>query len=56
MKWINREKVKVDRVACPRMIRKLIDPNAEFLFVPSDKGMETAKREDAIPYDVKGVE
>lgn len=56
MKWITREKVKVDRVACPWLIRKFIDPNAEFLFVPEDKVMETAKREGAIPYDVKGVE
>lgn len=56
MKWITREKVKVDRVACPWLIRKFIDPTAEFLFVPEDKVMEVAKRESAIPYDVKGVE
>ena len=56
MKWITREKVKVDRVACPWLIRKFIDPTAEFLFVPEDKVMEAAKRESAIPYDVKGVE
>ena len=37
MKWITREKVKVDRVACPWLIRKFIDPNAEFLFVPGDR-------------------
>ena len=56
MKWITREKVKVDRVACPWLIRKFIDPTAELLFVPEDKVMEVAKRESAIPYDVKGVE
>src|SRR5438067_10566257 len=56
MKWITREKVKVDRVACPWLIRKFIDPQAEFLFVPEDKVMEVAKREGATPYDVKGVE
>src|SRR5437867_5307733 len=56
MKWVTRERVKVDRVACPWLIRKFIDPKAEFLFVPEDKVMEVAKREAATPYDVKGVE
>jgi hypothetical protein len=56
MKWITRERVKVDRVACPWLIRKFIDPQAEFLFMPEDKVMEVAKREGSIPYDVKGVE
>jgi hypothetical protein len=56
MKWVTRERVKVDRVACPWLIRKFIDPQAEFLFVPEDKVMEAAKREGATPYDVKGVE
>src|SRR5262245_52298037 len=56
MKWITREKVKVDRVACPWLIRKFIDPQAEFLFVPADQVMEVAKREAATPYDVKDVE
>ncbi len=56
MKWITREHVKVDRVACPWLIRKFIDPAAEFLFVPTDEVMEVAKREGAVPYDVKGVE
>jgi hypothetical protein len=56
MKWITREHVKVDRVACPWLIRKFVDKNAEFLFVPADKVMEEAKRQDAIPYDVKNVE
>ncbi len=56
MKWITREKVKVDRVACPWLIRKFIDPHAEFLFVPADKVMEVAGRERAIPFDVPDVE
>jgi hypothetical protein len=56
MKWITREKVKVDRVACPWLIKKFIDPNAEFLFVPSEKVIEIAEREGAIPFDVQGVE
>lgn len=56
MKWITREKVKVDRVACPWLIRKFIDPQAEFIFVPADKVMEMAEREKAIPFDAPGVE
>jgi hypothetical protein len=56
MKWITREKVKVDRVACPWLIKKFVDPNAEFLFVPAAQVMEIAEKEGAIPYDVKDVE
>jgi hypothetical protein len=56
MKWITREKVKVDRVACPWLIRKLVDPQAEFLFVPADEVLATAQREGAIPFDVPNVE
>src|SRR5947209_19177756 len=56
MKWITREHVKVDRVACPWLIKKFVDKDAEFLFVPNDQVMEAAEREGAIPYDVKGVE
>jgi hypothetical protein len=56
MKWITREKVKVDRVACPWLIKKFVDPRAEFLFVPADKVMEEARRLGAIPYDVPNVE
>jgi hypothetical protein len=56
MKWITRERVKVDRVACPWLIKKFVDPDAEFLFVPSEQVMAVAQREDAIPYDVKDVE
>jgi hypothetical protein len=56
MKWITREKVKVDRVACPWLIKKFIDPQAEFLFVPADKVAEVAAKEGAAPYDVPNVE
>jgi hypothetical protein len=56
MKWITRERVKVDRVACPWLIRKFVDKQAEFFFVPADKVMDEAQRLGAIPFDVKGVE
>lgn len=56
MKWITREKVKVDRVACPWLIKKFVDPQAEFVYVPADKVMSEAKRLDATPYDVSDVE
>jgi len=56
MKWITREHVKVDRVACPWLIHKFVDPKAEFLFVPADQVMSVAEREGAIPYDVRDVE
>jgi hypothetical protein len=46
----------VDRVACPWLIRKFVDPQAEFLFVPGDQVMVVAQREGATPYDVKDVE
>ena len=56
MKWITREHVKVDRVACPWLIKKFVDPDAEFLFAPSDQVMSIAARENAMPYDVANVE
>jgi hypothetical protein len=56
MKWITRERVKVDRVACPWLIKKFIDPEAEFLFAPKDKVLEAAAQEGATPFDVPGVE
>jgi hypothetical protein len=56
MKWITREHVKVDRVACPWLIRKFVDPDAEFYFVPADSVMREAERLGAIPYDVPNVE
>ena len=56
MKWITRERPKIDRLACPWLIKKFVDPQAEFLYVPSQEVMVTAKKKDAIPYDVPGVE
>jgi hypothetical protein len=56
MKWITRERVKVDRVACPWLIRKFVDKQAEFFFVPADKVMDEAQRLGATPFDVPGVE
>ncbi len=56
MKWVTRERPKVDRVACPWLIRRFVDPAAEFLFVPADQVMQVAEREPAIPYDVPNVE
>ena len=56
MKWITRERVKVDRVACPWLIKKFVDPAAEFLFVPPEQVLSVAERIGAIPYDVPGVE
>jgi hypothetical protein len=56
MKWVTRERVKVDRVACPWLIKKFIDPQAEFLFVARERVLEVADREGAIPFDVPGVE
>jgi hypothetical protein len=51
MKWITRKNIKVDRVACPWLIRRFIDPEAEFLFVEEERLLETAEREQAIPFD-----
>jgi hypothetical protein len=56
MKWVTRERAKVDRIACPWLIRRFVDPDAEFLFVPRDEVMPTAKREGAVPFDVTGAE
>lgn len=56
MKWVTRENAKVDRIACPWLIRRFIDPDARFLYVPADEVMAVAGREGAIPYDVPGVE
>ena len=56
MKWVTRARPKVDRVACPWLIKRFVDPRAEFLYVPADQVMEAAKREGAIPFDVPNVE
>ncbi len=51
MNWITRNNVKVDRVACPWLIKRFVDGEAEFLFVPEDELLETARRENATPFD-----
>lgn len=56
MKWVTREHVKVDRVACPWLIKHFVDPEAEFLFVPADRVREVAKTAPAIPFDCPGDE
>ena len=56
MKWVTREKARVDRIACPWLISRFIDREPVFLFVPADRVLTVAKRDGAIPYDVPGVE
>ena len=56
MKWITRKCVKVDRVACPWLIRKFVDPNAEFYFVHAEQVLSESKRLAAIPFDIPAVE
>ena len=56
MKWVTREKAKVDRIACPWLIKRFVDPDADFLFVPADRVLETAKKENAISFDAPGAE
>jgi hypothetical protein len=56
MKWITRERPKIDRIACPWLIKRFIDPEAEFIFVPKEQVVQKAKELDAIPYDIAGVE
>jgi hypothetical protein len=56
MKWITRENAKVDRIACPWLIKRFIDKDAEFIFVPKDQVLSLAERQVAIPFDVTGAE
>jgi protein-tyrosine-phosphatase len=56
MKWITRERARVDRIACPWLIGRFIDPKPEFLFVPATEVLAASKRENAIPYDIPDVE
>jgi len=55
MKWITRENANVDRIACPWLIRRFIDPDAEFLFVPRDQVLLVAEREGGHSYDAPGA-
>jgi len=56
MRWITRERVKVDRVACPWLIKRFVDKEAEFHFVPADRVAVEAERLGAVPYDIPGAE
>ncbi len=56
MKFVTRAHAKVDRIACPWLLRRFVDKNAEFLFVAPDEVLRVAHRENAIPFDIEGVE
>lgn len=56
MKWITRERPKIDRIACPWLIRKFVDPDAVFLFVPYDAVLAEAEKLNAVPFDIPDVE
>lgn len=56
MKWVTRKNAKVDRIACPWLVRRFIDPEAEFLYVPAEDVASVGGREGAISFDVKGAE
>lgn len=55
-RWITRERPKIDRIACPWLIRRFIDPRAEFLYVPPDQVVPSAARHHAVPYDIPDVD
>jgi hypothetical protein len=56
MKWITRERPKIDRIACPWLIKNFVDNEANFIYVPADKVFEKARELNAIPYDLPGAE
>ena len=56
MKWVTRERPKIDRIACPWLIQRFIEEDPEFLYVPSDRVLAVANETGAIPYDIPGVE
>ena len=55
MKWVTRERPKIDRIACPWLIQRFIEKAPEFLYVPAPDVLETAEKTGAIPYDIPGV-
>ncbi len=55
-KWVTRERPKIDRIACPWLIRRFIDPSADFIYVPEKRVFAAAEESGATPYDIKGVE
>lgn len=54
--WVTRERPKIDRIACPWLVKRFVDAKAQFLFVPAHQVLETARRTGAVPFDVDGVE
>lgn len=56
MKWVTRERPKIDRIACPWLIRRFIDPDAQFLYVAAGEVLQVAAEQGATPYDIPGVE
>lgn len=54
-RWVTRERPKIDRVACPWLISRFVDPDAEFLYVPTAQVLDTAERTTAVPYDIPDV-
>ena len=56
MKWVTRKNASVDRIACPWLIKRFIDPDAEFLYAPAAEVVAMADKEGALPYDIEGVE
>lgn len=56
MKWVTRERPKIDRIACPWLIKRFIDPQPEFLYVPASEVLRVAAEREAAPYDIPGVE
>ena len=56
MKWVTRERPKIDRIACPWLVARFVDPQAEFLYVPAGEVARVAAETGAVPYDVPGVE
>ena len=56
MKWITRERPKIDRIACPWLIKNFVDKDAEFIYVPKEQVFDKAKELNAIPYDIPGAE
>ena len=56
MKWITREHPKIDRIACPWLIKNFVDPDAEFIYVPKENVFSESEKSGAIPYDIPGTE
>ena len=56
MKWVTRERPNIDRIACPWLVRRFVEPDAEFLYVPTERVFEVAKETGATPYDIPGAD